>query len=122
MLFRLPLALPLLLSTLLVMTPAVTQADSCSRHFMVFVRVLPQCRMAIPSVDSPGNARIDISCTRDTGYSVSLMRDATERNEAHIINNVGNGTHQIIFLTIPAGSLQDGGILSPAPLFLTISY
>lgn len=112
-----------LLGVFLAVISAASLADTRNREFMVFVRVLPQCRLAIPSANSPGNAQLGISCTRDTGYSVSLTRAATARNDAHIISGVGNGAGQMVALNIPAASLQDaGGTQSAASLFLTISY
>jgi hypothetical protein len=111
-----------LLGAFLAVISAASLADTRSRQFMVFVRVLPQCRLSMPSADLPRTAMLGISCTRDTGYSISFTRGVASQDNAHTVNGVGSGAGQRISLYMPAAPQSAANAQSTAPVFLTISY
>jgi hypothetical protein len=89
---------------------------------MVFVQVLPICRLAAPSDNVAGRSTLEISCTRDAGYSVSLTHAGGSAGNAYTINGVGSGAHQVIPLKLPVPAVAKAGAQNGAPLFLTINY
>ena len=122
MLRRLAFVLPALFGALLATLPVASRAASSSRQFMVFVQVLPVCRLAAPSGNIAGRATLAISCTRATGYSVSLTRGLSSRGRAYTVNGVGSGTRQEIPLRLTPAAFGGPRPQKAAPLFLTISY
>ena len=119
---RLAFALPALLGALLASIPVTSRAAACSRQFMVFVQVLPICRLAAPSDHAVSGSTFDIHCTRNAGYSVSLTRGVGPSGSAYTINGVGSGARQVISLRQARSAVAASGPQNAAPLFLTINY
>lgn len=110
------------MGALLVMVSITSLGASRNQQFMVFVRVLPLCRLAVPSGNFSGRGMLGINCTRNTGYSVSLVRSLSSQVGAYTVSGVGSGVSQTIPLNLQAGAAADAQSKNDTPLFLTINY
>ena len=98
-------------------------ANTRSSQFVVMVHVLPHCHWSIPPAASSG-ARFTVTCTRHTGYSLSLARANDPRSQTYpaLADGVGNGAEQVIPLSMRTATSAGAGAQSITPLFLTINY
>ncbi|MDE2023262.1 MAG: hypothetical protein KGJ18_03535 [Gammaproteobacteria bacterium] len=92
-------------------------------QFVVMVRVLPRCQWSLEP-DKASSGQFAIECTRNTGYSISLVHGSDSRLQTHryTVSGVGSGTRKVIPLQVPTTTSMDAVRTSSAPLFLTISY
>jgi len=123
------------LSVTLALAPIVASADTGRGQLLVSVTVIRECSIAIQNVGISGSATgqstamargvVALSCSRNTGYDVSLGSGVYSPGTAipASISGVGNGTPQLIpvYSQVPT-RISEANAVNAGILTMTITY